>query len=246
MNLKTIFFNEFGRLRSGLRFTIFLISYFFSAYFILTGTLAFLSTLPIGLTQTSLLAFLLPFGIFSAVAIFFGWLYGKVFEDLPFRALGCWFTKNWFKDLIFGLVIGAISIGFAALITFIFGGLSFHFNRSAGTAPILLTLSITLLIFIVAAVSEETLFRGYLLQTTSRANLFWVGAILTSFLFATAHKDNPGATNLSLFNTFLAGIWLAIAYWKTRNLWFPFGIHLMWNWIQGSVFGINVSGLGEL
>lgn len=246
MNFKTIFFNESGRVRSGLRFTFFLISYFFTAYFILIGTLAFLSTLPIGLSQTGLLAFILPFAIFSSVAVFFGWFYGKIFEDLPFRALGCWFTKYWFKDLVFGLIIGVISIGVAALIPFIFGGLRFHFNRSEGTMPILLTLSVTLLIFIVGAVSEETLFRGYMLQTMLRAKLFWVGALLTSLLFATAHNNNPGANFLSWTNTFLAGIWLAVAYWKTRNLWFPFGVHLAWNWIQGSILGISVSGLGEL
>ncbi len=246
MNFKSVFFNDLGRIRSGVRFTVFLISYFVTAFVILIGTLAFLSTLPIGLSQTGLLAFILPFAIFSTVAIFFGWLYGRFFEDLPFRALGCWFTKYWFKDLISGLLIGAFSIGVAALIPFIFGGLSFHFNRSEGTTPIILTLSVTLLIFIVAAVSEETLFRGYLLQTMMRAKLFWVGAILTSFLFATAHNNNPGATYFSWANTFLAGIWLAVAYWKTRNLWFPFGIHLAWNWIQGSILGISVSGLGEL
>ncbi len=246
MNLKVIFFNDYGRLRSGVRFAFFLISYFFTAYFILIGTLAFLSTMPIGLSQTGLLAFILPFSIFSSVAIFFGWFYGKLFEDLPFRALGCWFTTFWFKDLVLGLVIGAVSIGVAVLIPYIFGGLHFSLNQSAGTTPILLTLSVTLLIFIVAAISEETLFRGYMLQTMLRAKLFWVGTILTSFLFATAHNNNPGANFFSWTNTFLAGIWLAVAYWKTRNLWFPFGIHLAWNWVQGSVLGINVSGLGEL
>ncbi len=246
MDFKSLFFDEFGRLRSGLRFIAFLISYFFVAYFLLISVLAILAALPVGLNQTSLLYFIVPFAIFSAVAIFFGWLYGKIFEDLPFRALGCWFTKNWLKDLILGLIIGAVSLSLAALIAFAFGGLSFKFNDTAGSSPILLTLSVTFIIFIVAAVSEEALFRGYLLQTMTRSKLFWVGALLTSFLFATAHKNNPGATNLSWFNTFLAGIWFAIAYWKTRNLWLPFGIHLAWNWFQGSIFGINVSGLGEL
>ena len=246
MNFSTIFFNEFGRFRSGWRFTFFLLSYFLVSYMILIFLLAILSSLPIGFNQTSLLYFIFPFAVFSAVAIFFGWLYGKIFEDLPFRALGCWFTKNWFNSLIAGFMIGAISIGIAVLIPFISGGLSFGFNQTAGTAPILLTLGVTLLIFIVAAISEEVLFRGYLLQTMSRAKLFWVGALLTSFLFASAHNNNPGATVFSWVNTFVAGIWFAVAYWKTRNLWFPFGLHLAWNWLQGSVFGINVSGLGEL
>jgi len=41
----------------------------------------------------------------------------------------------------------------------------------------------------------------------------------------------------------LAGVWFGVAYLKTRDLWFPWAIHLMWNWTQGSIFGIEVSGL---
>jgi uncharacterized protein len=247
MDAKSIFVNEFNRLRSGWRFTVFLVSYFILSFIFGIGAIAILSNLPIiGFSQGSLLAFVVPFAIFSAIAIFLGWLYGRFFEDLPFRALGCWFTKNWFKDLVWGLVIGAFSVGLAALIAFAFGGLRFEFNNSAGSSAILVTLSVTLVIFVAGAVSEEALFRGYLLQTMSRAKLLWFGAILTSILFATAHNNNPSATILSWSNTFLAGIWFAVAYWKTRNLWFPFGIHLAWNWIQGSFLGISVSGLNEI
>jgi len=246
MNDKSIFFNQFGRVKSGWRFCVFLLSYFVLTVIFGLGSIALLSNLPIGFTPESLLALVVPFSIFAAIAISLGWFYGKIFEDLPFRALGCWFTKNWFKDLVFGLIIGAVSIGLAALIAAIFGSLTFQVNDSSGTSAILLTLAVTLLIFTIAAITEETLFRGYLLQTLGRAKLFYVGAILTSFLFATAHSNNPGANAFSWINTFLAGIWLAAAYFKTRNLWFPFGVHLAWNWIQGAFLGINVSGLSEL
>jgi len=246
MNDKSIFFNELGRVKSGWRFCIFLVSYFVLTIVFGLGSIAVLSNLPIGFTPGSLMAFVFPSGIFAAVAIFLGWLYGKLFEDLPFRALGCWFTKNWLKDLAFGLIIGAFSIGLAAAIAAILGNLTFQINDSSGTSAIFLTLAVTLLIFTIAAISEEALFRGYLLQTLGRAKLFYVGVILTSFLFASAHNNNPGANAFSWINTFLAGIWLAAAYYKTRNLWFPFGIHLAWNWIQGAFLGINVSGLSEL
>lgn len=246
MTPQNVFFNEFGRLRSGWRFAVFLISYFVIATSLTVIFVSILKSLPVGAGENSLVTLVGTFTIFSTCAIFLGWFYAKFFEDLPFRSLGIWFTKNWFLNLIFGLVIGAVSIGFAALIPFLFGAISFQSNLNAGRSPILLTLSVTLLIFIVGAVSEETLFRGYLLQTMSRAKLFSVGMFLTSVLFASAHTDNPGANPFSWLNTFLAGIWFCIAYRKTRDLWFPIGIHFAWNWFQGSVLGITVSGLGEL
>ena len=44
----------------------------------------------------------------------------------------------------------------------------------------------------------------------------------------------------------LAGVWLAIAYLRTRSLWFPLGLHWAWNWTQASVFGLPVSGIVRL
>ncbi len=33
------------------------------------------------------------------------------------------------------------------------------------------------------------------------------------------------------------------AYAATRNLWLPIGIHMSWNFAEGSLFGAKVSGL---
>lgn len=246
MEINSIFCNESGRIKSGWRFSIFLIAFIFLSAFLVLITFETLANLPIGFSENSLLRMIVQFTITTFAAVFLGWLFGRFFEDLPFRALGVWFTKNWLKDLVFGLIIGAISIAIAALIAFAFGGMRFEMNRSAASTAIFLTLGITLVIFVAGAIAEETLFRGYLLQTMTRARLVWIGVILTSVLFATAHNSNDGASVLSWSNTFLAGIWLAAAYLKTRNLWFPFGIHLTWNWVQGAFFGVTVSGLSEL
>ncbi|MGI8468854.1 MAG: CPBP family intramembrane glutamic endopeptidase [Pyrinomonadaceae bacterium] len=246
MTLEYIFFNSVGRLRSGWRVTAFLVSYLILTIIFGLGAYAILTSLGIGFAPNSFVSLTTTFTIFSIVSIFLGWFYEKIFEDLPFRALGCGLTKNWFKDLIFGLIIGAISILFVALIAFIFGGLKFESNQTANSSAIFSTLLTTLLIFIVGAISEETLFRGYVLQTLFRARYAWFGIILTSLLFASAHNNNPGANPLSWLNTFIAGVWFAVAYFKTRTLWFPFGLHLMWNWMQGSILGISVSGLSEI
>ena len=43
-----------------------------------------------------------------------------------------------------------------------------------------------------------------------------------------------------------AGVWLAVAYLRTRSLWFPLGVHWAWNWALGSLFGLPVSGINDL
>ncbi|MDQ2746407.1 MAG: CPBP family intramembrane metalloprotease, partial [Acidobacteriota bacterium] len=202
--------------------------------------------LPIGFSPDSLLGFLVPQTILLILTIFLGWLCGKFLEDLPFRALGAWFTRRWLKDFVCGLLIGAASISFAALILVVVGATTFRFNRDAGQSAILLTLVISFVIFTVAAAAEETLFRGYIFQTFTRAKLVLFAVVLTSLMFAAAHIGNQDANYLSFFNTLLAGVWFGAAYLKTRTLWLPFGLHLAWNWMQGAVLGISVSGINEI
>ena len=246
MKFKEIFINQTGRLRSGWRFLIFLLTVLFvSSFFgaIVRGTLY---RLPIGFGESSLLSLINQNIVLLLVSLFVGWLCGKFFEGLPFRALGCWFTKNWFRDLIFGSLLGAVSLFFAAFAGMVFGGLRFRLNQENGQSAILLTLGVSLLVFILGAAGEELFFRGYMLQTFARAKLAWLAIAFTSLFFASAHLGNPSANYISTLNTALAGIWFGIAYLKTRNLWLVFGLHLMWNWVQGAILGLPVSGITEL
>jgi membrane protease YdiL (CAAX protease family) len=246
MILHTVFFNSYGRLRSGWRFFIFLLLFiFFSAIFGLAAHTV-LAKLPIGFSPEGLLFLLVNGSISLFLALGIGWICGKFLEGLPFRALGAAFTKYWFKNLGLGLAIGAVSLAVVIAAAMIFGGLRFHLNSDYGLAAILVTLGVSFAVFAVAAAFEEALFRGYILQTFSRAGLAWMAIILTSLFFALAHLRNPGANWISSLNTAIAGVWFGVAYLKTRDLWLPFGMHFIWNWVQGSIFGIEVSGLKDI
>lgn len=133
MDITKIFINQYGRLRSGWRFAIFLLALFLLSG-IFGGIFGVISYyLPIGFSMTGLLGFLIPQLVLLTLAIFIGWLCGKFLEGLPFRALGAWFTKNWLKDFGLGLLFGAASIGLAALIILISGATTFQFNAAAST-----------------------------------------------------------------------------------------------------------------
>src|SRR5438093_684869 len=124
---------------------------------------------------------------------------------------------------------------------------SWTMRATSGAAAVGKTLAVSLLIFLFAAATEEMLFRGYPLQTLARANLAWLGVLLTSVPFAAVHLANPNVVpGFTFVNTALAGVWLAIAYLHTRSLWFPLGVHWSWNWALGSLFGLPVSGITNI
>ena len=243
MNLMNLFINPVGRIRSGWRFLIFVITFSVVSIALTEWLKLVLSNLPVDEATKNILFFIFVNLLAFICAVVVGWLCGKLLEQLPFRALGCWFTKNWFKDLALGLVIGTLSILFAAVISMTFGDLSFQLNQTVNSTEILKTLGISWLVFVIGAASEETVYRGYVVQTFSRAKLIWFGILLTSLPFALGHAGNPNVSTFGLINTALAGIWFGVAYLKTRNLWFPFGLHFMWNWVQGAFLGIPVSGI---
>jgi membrane protease YdiL (CAAX protease family) len=244
--MKQVFINQFGRIRSGWRAIIFLLAFVFVSSIFGVIIQAIISRSLIGFNKNGLSGFIIPNFILLTISIFIGWLCGRFLENLPFRALGCWLTKNWLKDLFWGLALGTISILFAVFIAIIFGGMTIQPNMTSGSSAIILTLSVSLAVFILGAAAEEALFRGYILQTFARANLAWLAVVLTSLFFASGHSGNPNAGYISTINTALAGVWFSIAYLKTRNLWLVFGLHLMWNWVQGAILGIPVSGIKEL
>jgi len=94
-----------------------------------------------------------------------------------------------------------------------------------------------------AGVIEETLFRGLLFRLSSKILGTWGALLLTSSLFGAAHAFNRGATvSSSLAIALEAGILLGAAYAATQRLWVPIGLHIGWNFAEGSIFSMSVSG----
>lgn len=99
---------------------------------------------------------------------------------------------------------------------------------------------------ILPAFREELFFRGILFRWIEEFGGSWAALIVTSALFGLAHILNPNATWFSSFAIAMeAGVLLGGAYMLTRNLWMPMGLHAAWNFTQGFVFDVNVSGIEE-
>lgn len=175
-------------------------------------------------------------------AILVAWFCGFIFERLSFRATGWSLHRGWFKDVALGSLIGAASLLLATGIAAATGGIKFSFNPSPALA-IAKTAFVTFVVFVIAGSAEEALFRGYPLQTFTRARLAWLGVLVTSIGFGIAHLGNPNVSKgLPFMNTVLAGVWLGVGYLRTRSMWFAVGLHWSWNWVQAALLGIPVSG----
>ncbi|HKZ03583.1 MAG TPA: CPBP family intramembrane glutamic endopeptidase [Pyrinomonadaceae bacterium] len=244
MNLAKIFINEWGRLRSGWRLSLFALVYIVLQLII--GSISFLTVNHSGLG-------LPPGGYFEnaifrlvllSSALLAGYICTRFLEGLPWLAIGLTLHRNWMKHFLLGSLIGAGALAFAAAIATAGGGLSFSLVRTSAILLVFRALISAAALFILAALAEEALFRGYPLQTLTRARLAWLGVLLTSIPFAAVHLRNPNVVQgFTFLNTALAGVWFAVAYLRTRSLWFPLGLHWAWNWTLDSILGLPVSGM---
>jgi membrane protease YdiL (CAAX protease family) len=165
----------------------------------------------------------------------------RSFTSLGFQANG----RVW-RDLLAGFAIAGSMMGIIYLIERLAGWLSLTGAAWQDTPAleIMLSLAIMLLVFIFTGWQEELHFRGYLLQNLSDGlNDGW-GVFISSLVFGLAHLGNPNSALMGALGVTLAGVFMAFAYWRTRQLWLPIGLHIGWNFFEGPLLGFPVSGIG--
>lgn len=243
--MRKVFLNEVGRLRSGWRVLLFafafLAVFFLIATFLWLGYMILFNVAGNRVPYLNRIADLLYRLNILVSALGAGYICTRLFEGLPWRSLGLTLHHGWLRDLLLGCVIGFAGLAFAVAIATAAGGLRFTLGGSV--LGMIRSLVISAVMLFIAALAEEALFRGYPLQTLTRARLAVLALILTSVPFGLAHLSNPNVIPGATFaNTVLAGLWLGVAYLRTRSLWFPLGVHWAWNWALGGVFGLPISG----
>jgi membrane protease YdiL (CAAX protease family) len=233
-----ILLNDNHELRSGWKFLAFVILFilFWVASGIAISVLYARSSLP----ETDLVfLYLNEFALFGA-AIGALWISIRFIDQRPASAFGIGFLPHWPAQLATGLALAAVMLAGLLAGCLIFGYTNIQWSGGrfpAGT--ILATFGLLLL----AAATEELVFRGFPLQILVNGMGEWPAVIAMSALFGAMHRSNPGASTLSTANTALAGILLSLAYVRTRSLWLPYGIHVGWNVGLGFIFGFPLSGL---
>lgn len=84
-----------------------------------------------------------------------------------------------------------------------------------------------LAIVVGAPLSEELLFRGFLLSALAQTRLGYFGASLVTTLGWTVL--HAGYSGLGLVEVFLAGLFFSWLLWRTGNLWVPLICHAFYN-----------------
>lgn len=220
-----------GILRRIIAFPLTLLIVEFVAVAVVAGasSAALLQVIPLGTPVETLGALVLAIVVIALYLACRRWIERRANDELPLAVLP--------RELGLGLLIGAGLFTLMTGIVAILGGIAIERVNGLGALWAMLGLAIT------SGVFEEVLFRGILLRHIEAMLGTWAALVITSLLFGLAHLSNPDSSLFAaLAISMEAGILLGAAYLWKRRLWIPIGIHAAWNFTQGWVFSVPVSG----
>lgn len=167
--------------------------------------------------------------------------YCKFIEKRPLSSMG--FTKRNMSSLYAkGLGWSVALLGGAYLICILTGACHFE-GVSAQLVPGYI--AFYLIGYVIQGLAEEVICRGYLLVSLSRRNSVWYSVILSSGVFMAMHMSNEHVTVLAYINLFLCGLLFGLLFVESGSIWMVAALHSGWNFLQGNIFGISVSGTSK-
>lgn len=141
------------------------------------------------------------------------------------------------RELGVGLLLGFGLFSAVVAVIAALGGYQVIGTRDASVLAGVIALSIT------SGVIEEIMLRGLFFRLIEEMLGSWAALILSAALFGALHLGNDNATLLAGTAIALeAGIMLAAVFMVTRRLWAAIGLHAAWNFTQGGIYGIAISG----
>lgn len=163
----------------------------------------------------------------------------RCLERRSFRTMGLT-RRHLLRDYLCGLLLGTAM--FSAVVLLAWGGGALRFEgASAVRHP--LTLMLLCLGWMLQGFSEELTFRGWLMMSAGTHHKPRTAILISALCFAAAHLGNDGVSIPACINLTLFGIAMSLLVLRTDSLWAAAALHSAWNWSQGNLFGLQVSGI---
>lgn len=166
--------------------------------------------------------------------------YCRCGEMRSLRSMGVT-KKKCVPSYLIGLCVGALLMTLLVLVNVACGSYSISLCRNINF-PIILLFAMG---WFVQGMSEEFIFRGYLMNTIGGKYSPAVAVGISAAAFSLAHIQNPGFNAYVFLNLALFGVFAGLYMLLTDNIWGASAIHSIWNCLQGNFYGISVSGTGN-
>ncbi len=178
----------------------------------------------------------------TAVASLAVILWVRLFERRSDLSLG-FASRGAVAEYLIGIVGGVLLFGAAVGVCVLCGVAEVSV---ATEMPAWWLLALFFVGFLIQGMSEELLCRSFLMVSLSRKWPLWACAVTNAAVFSALHLLNPGIAPIALLNIFLFGVLASLLTLRRGSIWMVSAVHSLWNFAQGNLFGIPVSGLSGM
>ena len=144
------------------------------------------------------------------------------------------------KNYLTGLLLGFILISSVYVLLFLTGQVSFKgFSLTADAAPLFF---LYLLMWIPQGATEEVMMRGYMMPRVASRFGVPFAVFFSSLCFSVMHAGNAGFSVIALINLMLIAALFACIALRQGHIYMVCAMHTIWNFCQGNLYGLEVSG----
>lgn len=177
------------------------------------------------------------FAVFFIVAV----LYCKLIEKRKLKSIG--FNKKGY-DYLIGGVAAIVLLAIIVVICCSMGVLTWSGIAINIDAVYLIALFFA---FFIQSLAEETICRGFLLQSLSEKTSFPLAVFVSSTAFALPHLASVLSVDskfaiIGIINLYLVSIVFSLLFVLRSNIFIVSGLHCVWNFVLNGVMGLSVSG----
>ena len=172
---------------------------------------------------------------FVALALFY---YARKFQRRNNASLGLTHPQK-FTNYMRGMVIGLLMMLVTFLILLISGQIEVV-NNLSNVSPLIFIIFI--IGWMVQGFEEELMCRSILMNYFAARRGVVAGIVINSLIFSLLHLANPGFGLLPFITIFLMGVIFSLMFYISDDIFLPAAAHSFWNFAQGNIFGITVSG----
>lgn len=165
-------------------------------------------------------------------------LYCRFLERRKLHTMG--FRKKGFAvQYLMGLLFGAVAFSGAFLLCVVTGSIKWIGISDNVSAIYIVGYFLG---YMVQGMAEEVLCRGYLFVSLTKRYHVTTSIVISALFFAALHGMNNGISVLAMINLFMFGVFAALLLLDCENIWIVGAFHSIWNFVQGNLYGIHVSG----
>lgn len=172
---------------------------------------------------------------FVAIALFY---YARKFQRRNNASLGLTHPQK-FTNYMRGMVIGLLMM-LVSFLTLLVSGQIEVVNNLSNVSPLIFIVFI--IGWMVQGFEEELMCRSILMNYFAARRGVVAGIVINSLIFSLLHLANPGFGLLPFISIFLMGVVFSLLFYISDDIFLPAAAHSFWNFAQGNIFGITVSG----